>query len=167
MSGIVADPRRRRAGGQKLSLAELAFSLLRIARQFARSGARNSSHTTFMKIGIPKETAAGETRVAFVPALAGALVRDKHEILVESGAGVRAGVSDAQYTAAGAAIAGSSVELYAAADLVLKVHPPTVAEAWRRSTAWRWRRRCGRASCSGSSGATWTSRPGPSPWSAS
>ena len=82
-----------------------------------------------MKIGIPKETAAGETRVAFVPALAGALVRDKHEILVESGAGVRAGVSDAQYTAAGAAIAGSSVELYAAADLVLKVHPPTVAEA--------------------------------------
>jgi len=82
-----------------------------------------------MKIGIPKETVAGETRVAFVPALAGALVRDKHEILVESGAGLRAGVSDAQYTAAGAAIAGSAAELYAAADLVLKVQPPTVAEA--------------------------------------
>ncbi|HTT55893.1 MAG TPA: Re/Si-specific NAD(P)(+) transhydrogenase subunit alpha [Opitutaceae bacterium] len=82
-----------------------------------------------MKIGIPKETAAGETRVAFVPVLAGALVRDKHEILVESGAGLRAGVSDAQYTAAGAAIAGSAAELYAAADLVLKVQPPTVAEA--------------------------------------
>jgi NAD(P) transhydrogenase subunit alpha len=82
-----------------------------------------------MKIGIPKETAAGESRVAFVPAVAGALVRDKHEILVESGAGARAGVSDAQYTAAGAMIAGSAAELYAAADLVLKVQPPTVAEA--------------------------------------
>jgi NAD(P) transhydrogenase subunit alpha len=82
-----------------------------------------------MKIGIPKETAAGETRVAFIPALAGALLRDKHEILVESGAGLRAGVSDEQYTAAGATIAGSASALYAAADLLLKVHPPTVAEA--------------------------------------
>ena len=82
-----------------------------------------------MKIGIPKETAAGETRVAFVPALAGALVRDRHEILLESGAGVRAGVGDAQYAAAGATIIGSAADLYAAADLVLKVHPPTIAEA--------------------------------------
>jgi len=82
-----------------------------------------------MKIGIPKETAAGETRVAFVPALAGALVRDRHEILLESGAGVRAGVGDAQYAAAGATIVGSAADLYAAADLVLKVHPPTIAEA--------------------------------------
>jgi len=82
-----------------------------------------------MKIGIPKETAAGETRVAFVPALAGALVRDRHEILLESGAGGRAGVGDAQYAAAGATIVGSAADLYAAADLVLKVHPPTIAEA--------------------------------------
>jgi NAD(P) transhydrogenase subunit alpha len=82
-----------------------------------------------MKIGIPKETAAGETRVAFIPALAGVLVRDQHEILVESGAGLRAGVSDEQYTAAGATIAGSASELYAVADLLFKVHPPTVAEA--------------------------------------
>ena len=82
-----------------------------------------------MKIGIPKETAAGETRVAFIPALAGALLRDKHEILVESGAGLRAGISDEQYVAAGATIIGSARELYAAADLVLKVHPPALAEA--------------------------------------
>ncbi|MDD2765378.1 MAG: Re/Si-specific NAD(P)(+) transhydrogenase subunit alpha [Opitutaceae bacterium] len=82
-----------------------------------------------MKIGIPKETAAGETRVAFIPALAGALLRDQHEILVESGAGLRAGVSDAQYAAAGAKIVGAAPELYAAADLVFKVQPPSVAEA--------------------------------------
>ena len=82
-----------------------------------------------MKIGIPKETVAGENRVAFVPALAGALLRDQHEILVETSAGVGAGISDAQYAAAGAKILGSVAELFAAADLILKVQPPSVAEA--------------------------------------
>jgi NAD(P) transhydrogenase subunit alpha len=82
-----------------------------------------------MKIGIPSETAAGETRVAFIPALASVLLRDLHEILVERGAGLRAGVSDEQYSAAGAKIVGSAQELCDAADLVLKVQPPTVAEA--------------------------------------
>jgi NAD(P) transhydrogenase subunit alpha len=82
-----------------------------------------------MKIAIPKETAAGETRVAFIPALAGALLRDKHELLVERGAGWDAGISDEQYSAAGVMIIASAAELYAVADLILKVHPPTVAEA--------------------------------------
>ena len=82
-----------------------------------------------MKIGIPTETATGETRVAFTPALAASVLRDQHEILVESGAGLRSGVSDAQYSAAGARIIGLAQELYAAADLVFKVQPPTVAEA--------------------------------------
>lgn len=82
-----------------------------------------------MKIGIPKETAPGETRVAFVPALAGALLRDQHEILVEGGAGRAAGIDDAQYAAAGARLLGSAPELYASADLILKVQPPSVAEA--------------------------------------
>ncbi len=84
-----------------------------------------------MKIGIPKETASGETRVAFIPALAATLLRDHHEILVEAGAGTRAGISDEHYTAAGARIIASGEELYAAADLVLKVQPPSVAEAGR------------------------------------
>jgi len=82
-----------------------------------------------MKIGIPRETAPGETRVAFVPALAGALLRDQHEILIEAGAGLGAGVSDAQYAAAGVRIFGSAQELFAAADLILKVQPPSAAEA--------------------------------------
>src|SRR5664279_1003991 len=82
-----------------------------------------------MKIGIPKETAPGETRVAFVPALAGALLRDQHEILVEGGAGRAAGIDDVQYAAAGARLLGSAPELYASADLILKVQPPSVAEA--------------------------------------
>jgi NAD(P) transhydrogenase subunit alpha len=82
-----------------------------------------------MKIGIPKETAPGETRVAFVPALAGTLLRDQHEILVETGAGLGAGISDAQYAAAGAQILGSAQVLFAAADLILKVQPPSAAEA--------------------------------------
>ncbi len=84
-----------------------------------------------MKIGIPKEISPGETRVAFIPALAGALLRDQHEILVESGAGVGAGVSDEQYVAAGARIVAAAADLYGAADLILKVQPPTVDEAGR------------------------------------
>jgi NAD(P) transhydrogenase subunit alpha len=82
-----------------------------------------------MKIAIPKETVAGETRVAFIPALAGALLRDQHELLVERDAGRDAGISDEQYAAAGVKVIASAAELYAAADLILKVHPPTVAEA--------------------------------------
>jgi len=82
-----------------------------------------------MKIGIPRETAPGETRVAFVPALAGALLRDQHEILIESGAGVGAGFSDEQYATAGARIIATAAELCAAADLILKVQAPSVAEA--------------------------------------
>jgi NAD(P) transhydrogenase subunit alpha len=82
-----------------------------------------------MKIGILKETAAGETRVAFIPALAGQLLRDQHEILVETGAGAGAGASDEQYAAAGAKIVPTAGELCAQADLVLKVQPPSVAEA--------------------------------------
>jgi NAD(P) transhydrogenase subunit alpha len=82
-----------------------------------------------MKIGIPKETAPGETRVAFVPALAAALLRDQHAIVIEAGAGLGAGISDAQYVAAGAKIIGSAPEIFAMVDLVLKVQPPSVAEA--------------------------------------
>jgi len=82
-----------------------------------------------MKIGIPKETAPGETRVAFVPALAAALLRDQHEVLVEAGAGLGAGFSDAQYAAAGVRVIGSAAEVFATADVILKVQPPSETEA--------------------------------------
>jgi len=74
-------------------------------------------------IGIPREVAPGETRVAMVPGLLGTLVRDKHTILVEKGAGERASFPDDAYRKAGAEIV-SPADLYAKANVVLKVLPP-------------------------------------------
>ena len=82
-----------------------------------------------MKIGIPKETVPGETRVAMVPGLVSAYKRDKHEVLVESGAGLAASFSDQDYTAQGGQIIQTAKELYAQADMIFKVQPPTPAEA--------------------------------------
>ncbi|MER3523206.1 MAG: NAD(P)(+) transhydrogenase (Re/Si-specific) subunit alpha [Ignavibacteria bacterium] len=82
-----------------------------------------------MMIGVPKETLNGETRVAIIPALVSHLMRDKHQVLIESGAGAAASFSDDAYTAAGAGIVSDARTLYAESDLVLKVQPPTVAEA--------------------------------------
>ncbi len=82
-----------------------------------------------MKIGIPKESAPGETRVALVPALVSAYKRDKHEVIVESAAGLAASFADSDYSAQGAQIVQSAKELYAQADMIFKVQPPTAAEA--------------------------------------
>jgi len=75
-------------------------------------------------IGIPREIAPGETRVAMIPALVASLVRDNHVVLVEKGAGERASFRDEDYAKAGANIAGTAAELYGKADIVLKVQPP-------------------------------------------
>jgi NAD(P) transhydrogenase subunit alpha len=75
-------------------------------------------------IGIPKEIAPGETRVAMIPAFFGSFIRDKHTMLVEKGAGEGASIADAEYTKAGAIVVPSAAELYAKADIVLKVQPP-------------------------------------------
>jgi len=77
-----------------------------------------------VKIGIPKEIAKGETRVAVVPAMLRALTRSDHEVYVESGAGSGASFSDQEYEQAGAKITGSAQELYDICDVILKVQPP-------------------------------------------
>jgi alanine dehydrogenase len=81
-----------------------------------------------MRIGIPKELKAQECRVALPPAAVGGLVRDGHQVLVQRGAGSSAGFADAQFTATGALLVDSAVELYGAADLVVKVKEPLEAE---------------------------------------
>ena len=55
-----------------------------------------------MRIGIPRETAAGETRVAATPETVKKLEAQGHTLLVQAGAGVTASVTDAAYAAAGA-----------------------------------------------------------------
>lgn len=82
-----------------------------------------------MKIGIPKETYPGETRVALIPGNLSTLTRDKHEVLLETGAGLGASFSDDEFKALGAVIVASAKLLYEQADIVFKVQPPTVQEA--------------------------------------
>lgn len=81
-----------------------------------------------MKIAVPKETRAGERRVALVPESCKKLVKAGIEVAIESGAGVAAFFGDAAYVDAGAKIEGDVAALLSSADFVLKVQPPTEAE---------------------------------------
>lgn len=84
-----------------------------------------------MKIGTPKEIAAGENRVAMTPDSARALQKLGYDCAIEAGAGKRAGFSDAAYEEAGVEIVKTGAQLFKAADIVAKVHPPTETEAKR------------------------------------
>lgn len=76
-----------------------------------------------LTIGVPSETFAGEKRVATVPEVVEKLIKLGFKVCVEQGAGAAANFSDHAYQTAGASIAGSAAELYAAADVVFKVRP--------------------------------------------
>jgi NAD(P) transhydrogenase subunit alpha len=83
-----------------------------------------------MKIGVPKETAQGERRVALVPDVVKSLVgNEKLEVLVESGAGEAAGHPDSQYSEAGADVVEGEVTW--GADVVLRVAVPSTDEISR------------------------------------
>ena len=79
-------------------------------------------------IGVPKETAAGEKRVATVPDVVGKLVKLGFAVAVQSGAGEAANFDDEAYRAAGAEIAASAADLWARSDIIFKVRPPTPEE---------------------------------------
>src|SRR5688572_10791141 len=80
-----------------------------------------------MRIGVPKETAEGESRVALVPDVVKALTAKQIEVVVEPGAGDGASHPDSEYTDAGAKMDGDAW----GADIVLKVTPPTQEEVGR------------------------------------
>lgn len=77
----------------------------------------------------PKEVTPGEKRVALVPEVIARLAKAGHRVCVETDAGESAGVTDADFTAAGAQVIATAKDLYGAADIVLKVQPPTPAES--------------------------------------
>jgi H+-translocating NAD(P) transhydrogenase subunit alpha len=79
-----------------------------------------------MRIGVPLETAAGETRVAATPETVKKLKAQGHQLLVQSGAGVAASATDEAYAAAGAEIVERAAAF--AAELVLKVKGPDAVE---------------------------------------
>lgn len=80
-----------------------------------------------MRIGIPKETRAGETRVAATPETVKKMLAAGHAVMVQQGAGAGACIPDADYQTAGATLV-SDAEVYAQAEIILKVKAPTEDE---------------------------------------
>ncbi len=83
-----------------------------------------------MQIGVPKETAEGERRVALVPEVVGKLSGQGLQIIVQRGAGAGALIPDAQYEEAGAQLVDDAAAVYGA-DVVVKVAPPSGEETGR------------------------------------
>ncbi len=81
-----------------------------------------------MQIGVPKEIKNNEFRVGLTPASVRELAGHGHPVLVQSGAGLGIGVTDADYEAAGAQIAADAQAVFAAAELIVKVKEPQPAE---------------------------------------
>ncbi|HKS24220.1 MAG TPA: alanine dehydrogenase [Thermoanaerobaculia bacterium] len=77
-----------------------------------------------MRIGVPTEIKDNEYRVGMTPPGAAVLSGDGHEVYVQAGAGNGSGFSDEEYTAAGAKILGSADDVYAIADMIVKVKEP-------------------------------------------
>ena len=84
-----------------------------------------------VKVGIPREVKNNEFRVAITPAGVNELVRNGHQVVVERNAGVGSSIPDEEYVAAGARILDTADEVWAEADMVLKVKEP-IAEEYHR-----------------------------------
>ncbi|MEM7295468.1 MAG: Re/Si-specific NAD(P)(+) transhydrogenase subunit alpha [Pseudomonadota bacterium] len=84
-----------------------------------------------MKIGVPKEVAADEARVAVTPDSAAQLKKLGYDCVIETKAGEAAGFSDETYKAVGVEVVKTGAALFKSADIVAKVRPPTGTEAKR------------------------------------
>src|SRR6185436_3209595 len=80
-------------------------------------------------IGVPRESFAGEKRVATVPEVVEKLIKLGFKVAVQSGAGDAANFSDDSYRAVGAEIAPDAAALWARSDIVFKVRAPSAQEA--------------------------------------
>ena len=81
-----------------------------------------------MRIGVPKERAPGESRVALAPHAAHELARAGHRVLVEAGAGEASSIPDERYEEAGARISDDPARVYGESELVVKVQGPVEEE---------------------------------------
>jgi len=81
-----------------------------------------------MRVGVPREIKDSEYRVGLVPSTVRELTANGHEVMVEKGAGTGAGLTDADYRAVGAEIVANADEVFARAELVVKVKEPLAAE---------------------------------------
>ncbi|PYG27013.1 alanine dehydrogenase [Pelagimonas varians] len=81
-----------------------------------------------MKIGCPTEIKPQEFRVGLTPNAAQEAVSHGHQVLVQKGAGIGAGFTDEDYAAAGAALIDTAEEIFASADMIVKVKEPQAVE---------------------------------------
>jgi alanine dehydrogenase len=81
-----------------------------------------------MKVGVPKEIKTLEFRVGMTPAGVQEVISDGHEVIVETNAGAGIGVTDADYQATGATVVATPEEVFAAADMIVKVKEPQLNE---------------------------------------
>lgn len=81
-----------------------------------------------MIVGVPKEIKANENRVSLIPGGAEALVQAGHRVVVETGAGVGSGFDDDAYRAVGAEVVDTAAEVWAEADMIMKVKEPIEPE---------------------------------------
>jgi len=81
-----------------------------------------------MRIGVPKEIKNHEYRVGLVPSSVQELVHHGHQVAVQTGAGLGAGIPDADYTAVGATLVDSADQIFADAEMIVKVKEPLAVE---------------------------------------
>ena len=81
-----------------------------------------------MRVGVPKEIKDHEDRVGLVPSSVAELVRHGHEVLIQAGAGVGAGLEDDLYVAAGGRIVPDADTIFRDAEMVVKVKEPLASE---------------------------------------
>ena len=87
-----------------------------------------------MIVGVPTETKSDEYRVALLPSGAEDLSHAGHRVLVQRGAGVGSGLTDEEYAAAGAELVDAADDVWGAADVIVKVKEPLLAE-WPKMRA--------------------------------
>jgi alanine dehydrogenase len=81
-----------------------------------------------MIIGVPKEIKNNENRVALTPAGVVSFVQSGHKVLIEKGAGIGSGFADADYAQAGAGIIELAADVWASAEMIMKVKEPLESE---------------------------------------
>lgn len=81
-----------------------------------------------MILGIPKEIKDNENRVAITPSNVMALVEKGHKVLVEKSAGIGSGISDEDYARVGATMIEDASEVWARAEMIVKVKEPLPSE---------------------------------------
>ncbi len=84
-------------------------------------------HDHHLVIGVPREITYQENRIPLTPTAVHLLVNNGHDVVIESGAGLKANFSDKEYSDAGAKISYNAQEVFKS-EIVLKVSPPTVEE---------------------------------------